>query len=267
MYSINPKGVVLFFLILLGGATIGVWSIMSGTLSFDLWKFRLNNVTREQQQLEEELEKVAQKKREVKEEITAVFDLLPEQLSLSKETKGDSAVLDTLHAYSLDEMVTRSQQDAQILHELLGNTQSDTAAWYQLPLGFPVPLVAPWYYKNEYGMITDPLTNEIRMHRGIDIAAQRETPVLVTGSGRVKRVKQDRFFGKMVVITHPFGYTTVYAHLGKTMVRRGDKVVRGDTLGLVGETGWTTSPLVHYEIQKDGESFDPTIILWYLNRS
>ena len=267
MFSINPMGITLFLLFLFIGSGIGIWSLATGEITFDNWKFRLKNIENEQEKIKEQLAVVTLKSDEVREDIQLAFENIEPHLMEIDTTKVDSSAFYVIQKLSLEEFVNQSKTEAENLHQLVVAAYEDSSYWYHIPIAFPLELSSPWYFKNEYGMMNDPISGVLKMHEGIDISAERGTPVLATAAGRVKSVKSDTFWGKIITVDHKFGYRTIYAHLSATTVKRGDRVERGDTLGRVGETGWTTSPLVHYEIQKDGESFDPTIILWYLNRS
>lgn len=109
-----------------------------------------------------------------------------------------------------------------------------------------------------YGWRIDPIYKTKKMHWGLDFTADRGTNVYSTGNGVVKQVETKRWgFGKSIVIDHGFGYTSRYAHLSEFKVKEGDKVVRGQIIGLVGSTGKSTAPHLHYEIEKNGKKIDP----------
>jgi murein DD-endopeptidase MepM/ murein hydrolase activator NlpD len=103
------------------------------------------------------------------------------------------------------------------------------------------------------------------MHEGIDFAATRGTEIYATGNGKVKTVKinseLETGYGNYIEIDHGFGYVTKYAHLSKVNLKVGDVVNRGMVIGLVGSSGGSTAPHVHYEIIKDGVKFDPITYL------
>ena len=104
-----------------------------------------------------------------------------------------------------------------------------------------------------YGYRIDPFDKKRRMHWGMDFSAPRGTPVYATGDGIVKRAdNRATGFGNHIRIDHGFGFISLYAHLNKYNVRRGQKVKRGDIIGFVGNTGRSVGPHLHYEIYKDG---------------
>lgn len=109
-----------------------------------------------------------------------------------------------------------------------------------------------------FGYRNDPFTKTRKMHFGMDFTAKRGTPVYATGNGVVKRAdSHSSGFGKHIRIDHGFGYISLYAHLSKYNVRRGQKVKRGDIIGYVGNTGRSAGPHLHYEIIKNNKKIDP----------
>jgi murein DD-endopeptidase MepM/ murein hydrolase activator NlpD len=109
-----------------------------------------------------------------------------------------------------------------------------------------------------YGYRIDPFTKKRTMHWGMDFSAKTGTPIYATGVGRIARADARAVgFGNHVRIDHGFGYVSIYAHMDKIVVRRGNKVKRGDLIGYVGNTGRSVAPHLHYEIVKDGKKINP----------
>ena len=109
-----------------------------------------------------------------------------------------------------------------------------------------------------YGYRIDPFTKKRRFHYGMDFSARKGTPIYATGNGTVRRAdNRSSGFGKHIRIDHGFGYVSLYAHLSKYNVRRGQKVKRGDIIGFVGNTGRSRGPHLHYEILKDNKKINP----------
>ena len=109
-----------------------------------------------------------------------------------------------------------------------------------------------------YGYRIDPFTKARRMHFGMDFSAPRGTEIYATGDGTVTRAdSRAAGFGKHVRIDHGFGYVTIYAHMDRYLVVKGDKVKRGDLIGYVGSSGRSVAPHLHYEIVKDGVKINP----------
>lgn len=109
-----------------------------------------------------------------------------------------------------------------------------------------------------FGMRKDPFTGKRKFHEGIDIAAPVGTPVFVAADGVVESIKYySRGYGLTVVINHGYGYKTVYAHLSLSKVKRYQRVRRGEVIGLLGRSGRTTGPHLHYEVRVTGKARNP----------
>jgi murein DD-endopeptidase MepM/ murein hydrolase activator NlpD len=113
------------------------------------------------------------------------------------------------------------------------------------------------YMSSPYGWRDDPFTGKRTFHHGIDIATSHGNPIYATADGTVIQARSDKIGGKTIKIKHMFGYVTVYCHMSKFLVRVGQKVKRGDTIGLVGSTGKARGPHVHYEVQLNGKEKNP----------
>ncbi len=109
-----------------------------------------------------------------------------------------------------------------------------------------------------YGWRLDPFTKERKFHKGMDFTAPESTPVFATGNGVVQRADNlASGFGNHVRIDHGFEYMTIYAHLSKITTRVGQRVKRGDIIGLVGSTGRSQAPHLHYEVWYKDEAINP----------
>jgi len=109
-----------------------------------------------------------------------------------------------------------------------------------------------------FGYRTHPIFKRRKLHTGMDFGARRGTPIYSTGDGKVVRVEYKKTgYGRNVVVDHGFGYQTLYAHMWKVKCKVGQKVKRGQVIGLVGSTGTSTSPHVHYEVVYKGKKVNP----------
>jgi|TARA_R100000479_G_scaffold21607_1_gene8274 murein DD-endopeptidase MepM/ murein hydrolase activator NlpD len=127
-----------------------------------------------------------------------------------------------------------------------------------------IPAIQP--VKNEdltrmasgYGYRTDPFTKARKFHYGMDFTSPRGTPVYASGDGVVSRADNNATgYGNHIRIDHGYGYESLYAHLYKYNVRKGQRVKRGDLIGFVGSTGRSEAPHLHYEVFKDDERINP----------
>ena len=108
-----------------------------------------------------------------------------------------------------------------------------------------------------YGTRIDPIYNTPKFHAGMDFSANIGTPVYATGDGKVIKAGWETGYGNLIQVDHGFGYVTWYAHLSKYKVRPGQKVVRGEVIGEVGNTGKSTGPHLHYEVPVKGKVQNP----------
>ena len=108
-----------------------------------------------------------------------------------------------------------------------------------------------------YGWRNDPILGTRKFHEGLDFSAAHGEPIRATASGIVVLAGNDRYYGKYVKIEHGGGLETRYAHASKLLVKAGDLVAKGEVIALVGNTGRSTGPHLHYEIRLRGNSLDP----------
>jgi murein DD-endopeptidase MepM/ murein hydrolase activator NlpD len=112
-----------------------------------------------------------------------------------------------------------------------------------------------------FGPRTDPFTGKPAFHYGLDIATNMGNPIYATADGTVIQVKTDKMSGKSILINHGNNVATGYLHLDTFLVREGQKVRRGDIIGLVGRTGKALGPHLHYEIRINGIPQNPYLYI------
>ena len=108
-----------------------------------------------------------------------------------------------------------------------------------------------------FGMRNDPFTGQREFHTGIDISTPTGNRVYAPANGTVVRVGWDKGYGRIVQVSHGFGMTTLFGHLSTARVMEGQRVRRGDLLALVGSTGRSTGPHLHYEVHLEGKPVNP----------
>ncbi len=125
---------------------------------------------------------------------------------------------------------------------------------------FSPPMTA-YKLNSGFGYRQDPLNRRTALHTGLDFGGPANAPVLATAAGEVVEAGRAGAYGIMVVVDHGMGLQTRYAHLRKALVRVGDKVTIHQQLGIMGRTGRTTGPHLHYEIRLDGRPLNPAPFL------
>lgn len=109
-----------------------------------------------------------------------------------------------------------------------------------------------------FGYRLHPVYKVRKLHTGIDFGARHGTPIFATGKGTVVRVEYGSTgYGHNVVISHGYGFETLYGHMDKISVQPGQEIKRGQQIGTVGSTGTSTAPHLHYEVIKNGEKINP----------
>jgi len=124
-----------------------------------------------------------------------------------------------------------------------------------LPSIYPVNVP---YRSSSYGWRQDPFRGVRAFHSGLDFSAAHGEPIIATAGGIVVEASQGRNYGKFITIKHGDGLETRYAHASKLFVKKGDLVNKKDIIALVGNTGRSTGPHLHYEIRLKGRPLDPT---------
>lgn len=110
---------------------------------------------------------------------------------------------------------------------------------------------------SRFGYRTSPFTGRREFHSGLDIANRQGTKIVATANGKISFAGKKRYIGNLIIIDHGYGRVTKYGHLKKILVKRGQKVKRGDVIGLLGNSGRSTGPHVHYEVRINGAPVNP----------
>ena len=142
----------------------------------------------------------------------------------------------------------------QILSELSQAAEQRSSRWAATP---SIWTVRGWVTSG-FGPRISPFTEKPGWHDGLDIGAAPNSPVQAPAQGRVILTGFDPKLGNIVKLDHGFGIETLYGHLAKSLVKEGQRVNRGDVVGLVGSTGLSTGPHLHYMVKVNGQALDPT---------
>jgi len=138
-------------------------------------------------------------------------------------------------------------------NKLICTTDRYLTALQQMPLGRPIDTKI----SSGFGRRIDPLNKKMAFHSGIDFRGKIGDKVKATGDGVVKKTAYNKGLGYYIILAHGNGYETVFAHLSKRLVKKGEKVTRGQVIGLVGNTGRSTGSHLHYEVRYHGKAINP----------
>ena len=161
-------------------------------------------------------------------------------------------------AKRLDILIKQTVVQSRSLDEIEKLAENKEALIEAIPTIQPIKNKDLTRMASGYGYRIDPFTKKRRFHYGMDFTAKRGVPIYATGNGIIKRAdNRSSGYGNHIRIDHGFGYVSLYAHLSKYNVRRGQKVKRGDIIGYVGNSGRSVGPHLHYEIFKDNKKINP----------
>ena len=122
------------------------------------------------------------------------------------------------------------------------------------PSGYPVK---QGYITSGYGSRTDPFSGKKKSHRGVDFAGKTGTDVIAVAAGVVIKSERTKGYGNVLELRHSDGYVTRYAHNKQNLVKEGELVEKGQTIALLGSTGRSSGPHVHFEVRKNGNVVNP----------
>jgi murein DD-endopeptidase MepM/ murein hydrolase activator NlpD len=182
------------------------------------------------------------------------------QSSLAGQTSpfaGSSSLTEQERIASLKESIDWLSKEATIqeqsLQELSLAAEKKSSRWAATPSIWPVR----GWVTSGFGPRVSPFTEKPAWHDGLDIGAAANAPVQAPAQGRVTAIGFDPKLGNLVKIDHGFGIETLYGHLAKALVKEGQRVKRGEVVGLVGSSGLATGPHLHYMVKVNGQALDP----------
>ena len=204
----------------------------------------------------------------------AILGAEPIPLSARIGATQQISYYDSLARMSNTQLAADLQRKVDILeHELYVQTRSyeeilELAKNHEVRME-NIPAIQPVLNKDlkrmasGYGWRVDPVYHIRRFHEGMDFSAPIGTDIFATGNGTVTYSGWKQGYGETVEIDHGFNYGTRYAHCSKRLVKVGQKVKRGDIIALVGNTGKSTGPHLHYEVHYQGKPIDPRNFYFY----
>ena len=176
------------------------------------------------------------------------------ELNTSKPTDLDEQELVAAVRDGIVWLTKEADVQEQTLQELALAAEQKSSRWAATPSIWPVK----GWVTSGFGPRVSPFTEKPAWHDGLDIGAAANAPVQAPAQGRVTSVGFDSKLGNVVKLDHGFGIETLYGHLAKALVKEGQRVKRGDVVGLVGSSGLATGPHLHYMVKVNGQTFDPS---------
>jgi murein DD-endopeptidase MepM/ murein hydrolase activator NlpD len=176
---------------------------------------------------------------------------------ISLDQLRDGEKIKKLHQ-RLDNMENQSKIQQKSYEKLIVMAKNKSKMLASIPAIQPVSNKNLRRIASGFGYRIDPIYRTRKMHKGLDFSAPTGTKIYATGDGVIKKVKRARWgYGTHLVIDHGYGYTTLYGHMSRASVKKGQRVKRGQQIGLVGSTGKSTGPHLHYEVAKNGVQVNP----------
>ena len=198
-----------------------------------------------------------------------IFESEPIPSSVRKAGYGGSNRYVALDGYVNSDMVINTAKRIDVLSSQLYVQSKSFDEIYEMaknksemlaciPAIMPVKDTDIYRISSHYGQRTDPFYKVTKFHEGIDFSGPIGTGIYATGDGVVKKVEKNKNgYGNNILVDHGYGYMTRYAHLNTIMVKKGDKVKRGQEIGTMGNTGKSTAPHLHYEVIKNNKTVNP----------
>lgn len=171
---------------------------------------------------------------------------------LAMAGQGDQEIIDTVKK-GIDWLAKEAEVQERSLQELSQAAEQRSSRWASTPSIWPVK----GWVTSGFGPRVSPFTEKPAWHDGLDIGAAPNAPVQAPAQGRVTVVGFDPKLGNVVKLDHGYGIETLFGHLAKALVKEGQRVKRGDVVGLVGSTGLATGPHLHYMVKMNGQPLDP----------
>lgn len=156
----------------------------------------------------------------------------------------------------LDSTAQQLQEFEEVLTKTQEQWRRDVERVGKLPTA--LPLDSNFAITSGFGVRADPMTHVPSMHEGIDFVAPVGSQVRATAAGKVFRSGRAGAYGEMVEVAHVDGFVSRYAHLSRRHVNEGETIERGQVIGLLGNTGRSTGPHLHYEVVYQGQAMHPT---------
>lgn len=276
-FMISPHSIALFSALILAVLLLGGYGLYRYMASKDALQQvkalkRVNQVQQQKiQTIALELDELRQRLarlQELDKKIRVIADL--EHKGVEGQSPGmggvspEEGVLQSLKQERKDRWVKRLRQEVERFRDLASQQETSLEALVEQlrdrrDLLARTPSIWPTqgWLTCGFGYRQSPFTGLREFHRGVDVSAKPGTPVIAPADGVVVEAGNDPDYGNIVRLDHGLGYKTFYAHLSETVVKKGQRVHRGQMIGNVGNTGRSTGPHLHYEVHLNGTAMNP----------
>lgn len=237
-------------------------------------KRELANMELQYELMNNRLDLMAQVQDELVERDNQIFRVVFEAEPIPDEVRnsgfGGANRFDYLDGFMYTDVMKRTAEQLESLHkqiviqsisyeELVELAQNKEELLASIPAIQPVSNTDLRRIASGFGYRIHPIYKVRKLHAGLDFSAPTGTPIYATGDGvvSVAQSRNGRGYGRYVQIDHGFGYETLYGHMSRVAVRRGQQVKRGEIIGYVGNSGSSTAPHLHYEVIRNGSKINP----------
>ncbi len=218
----------------------------------ELLENQLKEVSLQNEKLKEEVAQLEREKKETVEKLAKrieTINSIMKKVGIKVKNSGEGGT-----AVPIEKVLTDPEID---LKELIPGIDSMISSFKSIPVGYPTT----GRITSDFGLRRNPITGALEFHLGVDIANRWGTPVRATADGRVVKAGWCGLLGRCVEIDHGHGFKTFYGHLAKIIVHKGQRVERGMIIGIMGSSGRSTGPHLHYSIKYRGRIINPELLL------
>ncbi len=276
-FMISPRFIALSIAVVLASLSLGGYGLYRYTASKDD-RQQVKALKRANQMQQEKIQSIASELDELRQRLARLQELDKKiRVIADLEHKGvegqlpgmggvgsEEGVLQSLHQERKDRWVKRLRQEVERFRGLASQQEASLEALVdqlsdRRDLLARTPSIWPTqgWLTCGFGYRQSPFTGLREFHRGLDVSTKPGTPVIAPADGVVVEVGNDPDYGEIIRLDHGLGHKTFYAHLSETVVKKGQRVHRGQMIGKVGNTGRSTGPHLHYEVHLNGTAVNP----------
>ena len=262
---------IAFFIVFLAFRFIPSPQLKLAELKYEKMRQNYESLVKQTEKLEIEMAALEKRDNEV---YRSIFEANPLPDSARAKLTEDKTEIEKVAALNDEELgnelaATLNNINARINYQFASYNSIEKLIRNQEEKLASIPAIQPVSNKDlnrvasGFGMRIDPVYGTPKMHKGLDFTAPQGTPIYATGNGRIQDASFDQGgYGNHVIINNGYGYKTLFAHMSKIKVKKGQSVKRGEVIGWVGSTGKSTGPHCHYEVHVNGREVNPVYFFY-----